>query len=354
MQDYLLKTVTFGNTASPFLAIYCLLKLAYDNRDKYPLVYAALLESLYVDDVVSSVRTVERAIALRDQLLELFRSAGFELRKWASHSAALEGLDPEKCSQKMLISFESTEDQALKVLGLRWHSQSDSFGFQLNPLTRKCTKRTILSEVARIFDPLGFLVPLTFTAKRLIQRLWTLKLEWDDESPSDVRRQWERYQAEFDALTSLCIPRTFPAGDSVRRELHGFCDASEQGYGAVVYLRIVTPSGTKIVILCAKSKVAPLRAISLPRLELCAALLLANLIAYVRQVLRGHIDIDDEYAWSDAQVTLCWIRSSPYRWKTFVRNRVARIQDLGLGSCCHRIQPSRSLLTWTFSSRTRG
>ncbi|XP_071579232.1 uncharacterized protein [Temnothorax nylanderi] len=186
--DYILKTVTFGNTASPFLAIYCLLKLAYDNRDKYPLVYGALLESLYVDDVVASVRNVERAIALRDQLLELFQSAGFELRKWASsHPAALEGLDPGICSQKML-SFESTEDQALKVLGLRWHSQSDSFGFQLNPLTRKCTKRTILSEVARIFDPLGFLAPLTFTAKRLIQHLWTLKLEWDDEPPLDVRR----------------------------------------------------------------------------------------------------------------------------------------------------------------------
>ncbi|XP_077275585.1 uncharacterized protein LOC143904642 [Temnothorax americanus] len=185
--DYILTTVTFGTTASPFLAIYCLLKLAHDNRKKYPLVYAALIESLYVDDVVVSVRTVERAVALRDQLLEFFRSAGFELRKWASsHPAALGGLDPEICSQKTL-SFESADDQALKVLGLRWHSQSDSFGFQLNPLTRGCTKRTILSEVARIFDPLGFLAPLTFTAKRLIQRLWTLKLEWDDEPPSDVR-----------------------------------------------------------------------------------------------------------------------------------------------------------------------
>ncbi|XP_071648493.1 uncharacterized protein [Temnothorax longispinosus] len=203
-----------------------------------------------------------------------------------------------------MLSFESPEDQALKVLGLYWHLQSDSFGFSLNPLTRKCTKRTILPEVARIFDPLGFLAPLTFTAKRLIQRLWTLKLEWDDEPPLDVRRQWERYQAEFDALAPLRIPRTLPAGDNVRRELHGFCDASEQGYGAVVYLRVVTPSETKIVILCAKSKVAPLRAISLHRLELCAALLFANLMAYVRQVLRGHLDIDAEYAWSDAKVVL--------------------------------------------------
>ncbi|XP_071647570.1 uncharacterized protein [Temnothorax longispinosus] len=188
--DYLLKTVTFGFTASPFLAIYCLLQLAHQYREKYPLAFAALLEALYVDDVVTSVRTVEQARALRDQLLSLLRSAGFELRKWSSsHPAALEGLDTQLCSQSML-DFESSEDQSQKILGLRWHSQSDSFGFQVNALDRECTKRTILSEVARIFDFLGFLAPLTFTAKCLIQRLWTLKLDWDDEPPMDIRRTY--------------------------------------------------------------------------------------------------------------------------------------------------------------------
>ncbi|XP_071580955.1 uncharacterized protein [Temnothorax nylanderi] len=325
--DYLLKTVTFGFTSSPFLAIYCLLQLALEYREKYPLAFAALFEALYVDDVVTSVRTVEQARALRDQLLSLLRSAGFELRKWASsHPAALDGLDPQLCSQSML-SFESSEDQSFKVLGLRWHSQSDSFGFQVNPLDRKCTKRTILSEVARIFDPLGFLAPLTFTAKCLIQRLWTLKLEWDDEPPIDISRSWERFQAELDALASLRVPRTFDTLNLVRCEPHGFCVASEVGYGAVIYLRIVTHDRVVVRLLCAKSKVAPLRSLTIPHMELCAALLLSKLIAYVRQVLQGHLTIDDEYAWLDAEVVLAWIRSSPQRWKTFVRNRVARIQD---------------------------
>ncbi|XP_071578790.1 uncharacterized protein [Temnothorax nylanderi] len=166
--DYILKTVTFGLTCSPFLAIYCLLQLATLHREEYPLAFAALFEALYVDDVVVSVRTVEQARALRDQLLSLLRSAGFELRKWASsHPAALDGLDPQLCNPSEL-SFESSEDQSLKVLGLRWYSQSDSFGFQVNPLDRRCTKRTILSEVARIFDPLGLLAPLMFTAKCFI------------------------------------------------------------------------------------------------------------------------------------------------------------------------------------------
>ncbi|XP_024872298.1 uncharacterized protein LOC112454901, partial [Temnothorax curvispinosus] len=325
--DYLLKTVTFGFTASPFLAIYCLLQLAHQYHEKYPLASAALLEALYVDDVVTSVRTVEQARALRDQLLSLLRSAGFKLRKWSSsHPAALEGLDTQLCSQSML-DFESSEDQSQKILGLRWHSQSDSFGFQVNALDRECTKRTILSEVARIFDPLGFLAPLTFTAKCLIQRLWTLKLDWDDEPPMDIRRSWNRFQTELGVLSSLRVPRAFNSCHVVRCELHGFCDASELGYGAVIYLRIVTRDGVVVRLLCAKFKVAPLRPLTIPRLELCAALLLSKLIAYVRRILRGHIDIDDEYAWTDSEVARAWIRSAPQRWKTFVRNRVALIQD---------------------------
>ncbi|XP_024870107.1 uncharacterized protein LOC112453542 [Temnothorax curvispinosus] len=297
--DYLLKTVTFGFTASPFLAIYCLLQLAHQYREKYPLAFAALLEAL----------------------------AGFELRKWSSsHPAALEGLDTQLCSQSML-DFESSEDQSQKILGLRWHSQSDSFGFQVNALDRECTKRTILSEVARIFDPLGFLAPLTFTAKCLIQRLWTLKLDWDDEPPMDIRRSWNRFQTELGVLSSLRVPRAFNSCHVVRCELHGFCDASELGYGAVIYLRIVTRDGVVVRLLCAKSKVAPLRPLTIPGLELCAALFLSKLIAYARRILRGHIDIDDEYAWTDSEVARAWICSAPQRWKTFVRNRVALIQD---------------------------
>lgn len=226
----------------------------------------------------------------------------------------------------IMLSFEPSEDQSLKVLGLWWHSQSNSFGFQVNTLKRGCTKRIILSEVARIFDPLGFLSPLTFTVKRLIQHLWTLKLEWDDEPPMDICCRWERYQSELKSLAPLQISRTFDACNVVRREVHGFCDASKLGYGAVIYLRVVTPDNVDIRLLCAKSKVAPLRPITLPRLELCAALLLSNLMVYVRQVLQ-RLNFDAEHDWSDSTVALSWIRSSPHRWKTFVRNRVARIQD---------------------------
>lgn len=171
------------------------------------------------------------------------------------------------------------------------------------------------------------MTPLTFTAKRLIQLLWTLKLDRDARPPAEICQRWDKYRSELAALTSLRIPPTFARNDVVRREIHGFCDASEQGYGAIVYIRIVALDGVIIRLLSAKSKVAPLKSITLPRLELCATVLLSDLIVYIQQVFRDHLKLDDVYAWSDSMVTLSWIRSSPHRWKTFVRNRVARIQE---------------------------
>lgn len=324
--DYRLRTVTFGITPSPYLAIRCLLQLATEGKETYPLASAALKSSLYVDDVVTSVSSVEEARELQGQLQLLLRSGGFELRKWASsHPAVLRDLDPELCSRS-LLTFEPSGEQFLKVLGLRWYSQTDSFGFQVNTLERECTKRSILSDLARIFDPLGFLAPLTFAAKRMVQQLWTLKLGWDDRPPQEICTQWAKYKAELSSLTFIRISRSIALNNTTKQELHGFCDASEQGYGAVVYLRVVTSTDTRIHLLGAKSRVAPLKPITLPRLELCAAVLLSDLMSYIRNSLQDEICIDAMYAWSDSTVALSWIRSTPSRWKTFLRNRIAHIQ----------------------------
>ncbi|XP_011860069.1 PREDICTED: uncharacterized protein LOC105557430 [Vollenhovia emeryi] len=275
-RDYQRLTVTFGIAPSPYFTIRCLLQLAEEGRIGYPLASDALMSSLYVDDIVTSVQSVEEARDLWSQLQLLLRRGRF-----------------------------------LQILGLHWCSESDSFGFRVNPLAQDCSKRTILLELARIFDPLGFLTPVTFTAKRLIQQLWILKLDWDLRPPLEVCQRWERYRSELAVLTSLRMPCSLSCSNVIRRELHGFCDASEQGYGTVVYLRIVSFDGITIQLIGSKSKVAPLKSVTMPRLELCAALLLSELLAYR----------------SDSTITLSWIRSPPHRWKTFVRNRIARVQE---------------------------
>ena len=175
--DYRLTTVTFGISPSPYLAIRCLLQLAEESTADYPLAARALQTALYVDDIVISVDSEEEARALRDQLDILLAQAGFPLRKWASsHSSVLDDIAVEARSASML-TFDSETDIFLKVLGLHWCAHSDCFSFQVRPLDRGCSKRIILSELARIFDPLGFLAPLTFAAKLLIQQLWVLGLD---------------------------------------------------------------------------------------------------------------------------------------------------------------------------------
>lgn len=192
ISDYRLKTVTFGVVTSPYLAMRCLLQLSRENKDRYPLASSIVETSLYVDDIVAGVELVEKALELRTQLQELFAGTGFELRKWAtSHPVVLDGLGADQCNESTL-SFGCEEELRLKVLVLHWFSQSDEFGFRINPLDLVCSKCTILSELARIFDPLGFLIILTFKAKRMIQRLWSLRLDWDDRCP-EICRQWDRY-----------------------------------------------------------------------------------------------------------------------------------------------------------------
>lgn len=181
-----------------------------------------------------------------------------------------------------------------------------------------------MSEIAQIFDPLGLIGPVITRAKLLMQHLWQLQVGWDESLSQEVCTQWTGYRKELANLNSLRIPRQalVTAKDI---ELHGFSDASERAYGACVYLRSTCDAGRwEVRLLCSKSRVAPLKTISLPRLELCVALLLAQLVQKVKTALR--VPISKERYWCDSTITLAWIRGNSNRWKTFVANRVTQIQ----------------------------
>ncbi|XP_033359909.1 uncharacterized protein LOC117238806 [Bombus vosnesenskii] len=165
------------------------------------------------------------------------------------------------------------------------------------------TKRTISSEIAKITqDPLGLLAPVIVRAKMLLQRLWTLKIGWDESLPADVHTEWTEI------------------------ELHGFCDASERAYGACVYLRTITPDGHVWTrLLTVKSKVVPLKSQTIPRLELSGAPLLTSLATTVLQTLPRNIS--RTVYWTDTTIVLHWINTSPHTLKIFVANRVTEIQQ---------------------------
>ncbi|XP_044756884.1 uncharacterized protein LOC123315299 [Coccinella septempunctata] len=326
VECYELNTVTYGVSSAPFLALRTLHKLADDEETSFSLAARILRDDVYVDDVVSGSDDLQGSINLRDDLIALLGRGGFELRKWSSNNPCiLEGIpDDHQLSQ----SFSFDEGDFVKILGLRWNPCSDCFSFAVTGIENSCTKRSILSQLARIYDPLGFLTPFTFLMKYFIQLLWVQGLQWDQVPSSEFVDHWSQCRSELSDLQELQISRRLSLSSRVRCELHGFGDASERGYAAVAYFRFLNTAGeVSISFICAKSKVAPIRRISLPRLELCASLLLAKLISFIKSTYSS-IKIDDIYAWSDSKVALAWIKSSPHKWKSFVSNRTTKIQDL--------------------------
>ncbi|KAL0896002.1 hypothetical protein ABMA27_011992 [Loxostege sticticalis] len=330
VRDYRLLTVTYGVSSAPFQALRTVAQLAKDSAEEYPAGAAVLARDIYVDDVVTGADSIEQACQLREELAKILSSGGFQLRKWTSNSSQFfDSLPSADLYSEDFKRFEEMSDLSLKILGLLWQPQSDSFRFRVADTNGcRCTKRTILSEIARIYDPLGFLGPVTFYAKYLMQLLWTAGVSWDDDAPSEIASEWQRFKSQLSSLASVSIPRR-AFGPFASLQLHGFCDASERGYCAVIYCRVIDGEGScSVNLCCAKTKVAPLRKQSIPRLELQAAVLLTDLIHATVEALKPFYSFDEIYAWSDSSVALSWIKSCPSKWKTFVANRVSHIQDI--------------------------
>ena len=212
------------------------------------------------------------------------------------------------------------------MLGLRWNPVEDAFSLsvRLTP-TDPPTKRSVLSQTARLFDPLGWLAPILVRAKVLIQSTWLQQLDWDAPLPREDAAVWTNLEEELPVIEEVRLPRWLrcdarPGGV----ELHGFSDASERAYAAVLYLRAETDGRINVHLVAAKTKVAPLKRVSLPRLELCGAALLAKLAEHVRLSLG--LDGSAVHLWTDSSVALGWIRGHPAKWTTYVANRVAEIQ----------------------------
>lgn len=337
--DYRLLTVSYGVSSAPYQALRTIAQLARESAAKCPSGSAVLDRDIYVDDVVSGAPSVEQARDLRSELSAILASGGFHLRKWTSNCQDFfDDIPSTDLYSEDFREFNSIGDVSLKILGLSWLPRTDYFTFKVVVEDRRCTKRTILSEIARIFDPLGLLSPVTFFAKYLMQLLWVSGTAWDDEAPENIAIEWQAFKVQLPSLSSVLVPRRM-VREFTTLELHGFCDASERGFCAVIYLRTLDENGAcNVQLVCAKSKVAPLRKLSVPRLELLSAVLLADVVASVLDALKPFQVVDRIFAWSDSSVALAWIKSCPSRWKTFVANRVSHIQDTISPDCWRHVR----------------
>ncbi|XP_071056032.1 uncharacterized protein [Onthophagus taurus] len=325
VQSYQLNTVTYGVSSAPFLALRTILELANVYSNDYPKASHVLKHNVYVDDIVTGASTINETLTLQQELINLLNKGGFKLRKWASNNLDVLTAVSESDLQRP-ISMDYDETCSVKVLGLQWDPCSDQFSFSYTSHESPCNKRTILSDIARIFDPLGFLTPCTFKAKHFIQQLWSLHLDWDESPPSSIHSEWKTFKHNLSLLSDIHLPRLIIPDQPEHIQLHLFCDASQTGYCAVAYLRCSTSNLITTSFVCAKSRVAPLKTISVPRLELCGATLLADLFSSITNTL-SNLPVDLVVAWTDSQVVLHWLHSAPCRWKIFVANRVSHIQN---------------------------
>ncbi|XP_008179879.1 uncharacterized protein LOC103308385 [Acyrthosiphon pisum] len=325
IQEYEMNIVTFGQKSSPFLAIRTLHQLAQDEAATDQPIKTIIQRDLYVDDVTTGTNTEEETRVLQQKLINIFAKGQFELRKWASNSAKFLGKIPEEHQQTSSKSFNEHGSDYTKVLVLNWEPAADLLSYKYQPNPIKFSKLAILSGIARIYDPLGLLAPITTDLKRLMKYLWITEVGWDQPIPEEAATLWAKYHEELPALASLRIPRRVTRTNATY-ELHGFSDSSEAAYAAAVYLRVDSGTEVQCKLLMGKSKASPATKLSIPRLELCGAWLLARLLAYIRPNV-ATLNISNVTAWTDSTVALAWIRSPTAKLKTFVANRVAKIQQ---------------------------
>lgn len=324
IREFQFNRVAFGLKCSPFLAMRTVRQLAIDERNRFPRAADVASHELYMDDLTTSVPTVNEGISLSRELIDLFKAGGFHLTKWASNSPEL--LDAVPQSNRAAIEFSNNEN--IKVLGLKWLPAPDIFTFSTSPMKETFTKRTILSSIARLWDVLGFAAPVILFAKLLMKELWLLKVGWDDPLPDNIRSLFQKFNEQLPLLSACNIPRHLGVTKGCCTNIVAFADASMKAYGCVVYLHVTDSQGNvRVNLICAKSKVAPLKVVSLARLELCAAVLMSKLVRLINETYSARTKIDNIFAFSDSKIALSWISSLPHRWDIYVSNRVAKCQE---------------------------
>ena len=312
---YRFKTVLFGAVSSPFILYATLYRhLQYHNT---PLA-KDIQENLYVDNIISGSATEFEAVQYYHNARSILSEAGFNLRAWTSNSQQV----------RAIAEQDKTIDASIpsNILEIHWNAVTDQLSLiskETDLMSELTTKREVLQESSRIFDPLGFATPITIRSKLLIQTLWKMKIAWDEPLEADLSREWLNIARDMNQLSGISIDRRYTSTDfdSTKAELHTFTDASTKAYGAVTFLSF----NDRVSFVMAKSRVAPLKATTLPRLELMAAVIGARITKFIITSLK--LEATKTYIWTDSQIVLYWIHSTK-KLPQFIAHRIGEIHQL--------------------------
>ena len=319
----------FGATSSPSCANFSLRQTAVEFGHQHkPSIAEIVHHNFYVDDCLVSFPSVEEAITARKELKELLARRGFNLTKWTTNDTkVLDAIPNAERSKKAQHLLDGSSND--RVLGVQWRVKEDKFTFDVNLPQKPCTRRGILSTIASLYDPLGFAAPVTLEGKLILQSLCKQKAEWDQHINEQEIERWTSWLSQLSALNEVQIERCFKPdsfGPIAVVQIHNFADASCYAYGASSYLRLIDDAGNvSCSFLLGKSRVAPIKAVSIPRLELTAAVLAVRLDVLVRKELTLPAGSDSFY-WTDSTAVLFCIRNQAKRFPVFVANRLAVIE----------------------------
>jgi transposase InsO family protein len=327
------NVVHYRMTRHLFGGIWCsssstyALRRVLEDHEVDPLVCDTVKHAFYVDDCLKSVATREEVEIVVNDTKELLAKGGFNLTKFVVNDPDLLELIPsaERASEvKDLGSCSSS-----RALGVRWNVECDTFFFEIDVCPEKViTRREILKVVASVFDPLGLVNPVVVTGKIILQEATRSKLTWDEKVPREIESKWLVWLQDLHDVSVLKVARCIKPNrfDEAVAELHHFSDASQSAYGCCSYLRLVNAQGQiHTALVMSKVKVAPIRSITIPRLELQAAVLAVKVDVTLRKQLG--LDLNPSYFWVDSEIVLKYINNENRRFLVFVGNRVSMIRE---------------------------
>lgn len=330
--DYRMKVHVFGNSPSPAVAIYGLRRAIREGAKEHGTDTVNFVERhFYVDDGLRSVSTDAEAIDLLRRTQASLAESNLRLHKFVSNSqSVLQAFPPEDCAaviKDVDVSGEAAPTQ--RSLGLLWEITSDTFTFSVTTDIKRFTRRGVLSTVNSVFDPLGFLSPVTIQGRALLRELTAELSDWDAPLPEEKLGKWKAWQDSLQELRHLHVPRTYtaaPLSKAVHTELCVFSDASTKAIGAVAYLKAVQEDGeVHVGFVIGKSKLAPRSEPTIPRLELCAAVLAVEMADLIHDEL--DLKLDSTKFYTDSKVVLGYIHNESRRFYVYVHNRVRRIRQ---------------------------
>ena len=326
--EYRMTVHIFGNTPSPAIATYGLRK-SVENAS--PEVRHFIENNFYVDDGLASLPDAETAYKLiRDSKSALQEGGCLRLHKIASNNKeVLSKFAPSELADNLQeLNMRSDSMPMQSSLGLLWDIQNDVFVYRFVGSDKPVTKRGILSVVNSLFDPMGFLAPVIIVGKLLLREITDLKCGWDEPIPTKIQNRWSSWLMSLKNLEKVNINRQFvdiSLSQAHRIELHTFSDASKEAVGAVSYLKVFSDAKSyQVCFVMGKAKVAPHHGHTIPRLELCAAVMAVDISDSITDYLDRNLDA--KYFYSDSKIVLGYIHNEKRRFHVYVSNRVDRIR----------------------------